>query len=52
MIEIAYNELKSVQTAIDSVEVNNTRAFEMFNSFNEVYNSEKLKDIISTNTIF
>ena len=48
VIEIAYNELKSVQTAIDSVEVNNTRAFEMFNSFNEVYNSEKFEDIIRT----
>lgn len=48
VIEIAYTQLRSVQNSIDTVEINNTKAFELFNSFNEVYDSEKFDRIIDT----
>lgn len=48
VIEIAYNQLQSVKEDIDSVEINNTMAFELFNSFNEAYDPDKFKTIISS----
>lgn len=48
VIEIAYNRLESAHASIDSVEINNTRAFEMFNMFNEEYNPERFKRIVDT----
>lgn len=48
IIEIAYNQLQSVKEDIDSVEINNTMAFDLFNSFNEPYNPDQFKRIMSS----
>lgn len=48
VIEIAYDQLQSVKIDIDSVEINNTMAFELYNSFNELYNPDKFNRILST----
>lgn len=48
VIEIAYNRLLSVQNNIDAVETNNTMAFELYNSFNMVYDKKWFNKIIDS----
>lgn len=48
VIEIAYNEISRVRESIDSVEINNVHAFDLFNRFNQEYKKEEFDEIISS----